>query len=118
MFPPTEDQSRSPRPWRAALRGAAELVVAFATLDSYPLNRTPDDSSDGDALLAELDIFHGAARDPHGRAARLEGAARGRGHGRPPVRAVLCLHHHVLSTELAPVPARTDDGTRKLSRHI
>lgn len=91
MFSPTEDLSRAPRKWRAALRNAAELAVAFATLDSYPLPRAPHGSPAGaDAPLFDLDAPW-SWPDPLAHSARVLPTSRRRGHGHVPATDVPCL---------------------------
>ncbi|WP_354702045.1 hypothetical protein DSM112329_02397 [Paraconexibacter sp. AEG42_29] len=92
MFSPTEDQSRTPHPWRAALRNAAELVVAFATLDGYTLPGPSHASPAGaDAPLFDLDGDRWTWPEPRHPEDRIV-TARRRGHGRPPVSPAVCLH--------------------------
>jgi hypothetical protein len=111
MFSPTEDQARHRLHWRAALRNAAELVVAFATLDSYPLPRAPHGSPAGaDAPLYDLDASW-TWPDPHGRAERALPSSRRRGHGHVPATDVPCL--------LSPRPTRAPRAaaSRAVSPH-
>lgn len=122
MFSPSEDQSRVPRQWRAALRNAAELVVAFATLDSYPASRAPHDSVDvadapafdrcegrRSAEHAPVDASHSGRRtprpDPHGRGSRITRTGTRRGHGTPAPAPAICLHRARVE-----VPAQTASG--------
>jgi hypothetical protein len=109
MFSSKEDLSRPPRQWRTALRNAAELVVAFATLDSYPLNRGPHGDIDGLPATVESDQAVVAAPvDRHGRSDRVASIRRPRGHGFAPARPALCVHRGLTDQrDPALVPARS-----------
>lgn len=115
MFSPSEDQSRPSRKWRAAVRNAAELVVAFATLDSYPLNGAPHDSFDDPDAPSGGEAVVTAPGDPHGRHERVLPAARRRGHGSIVARPLVCLHGGSAAS-LAPAEVRTTPD-RSLTNH-
>lgn len=117
MFSPTEDLSRAPQPWRAALRNAAGLAVAFATLDSYPLSRVPHGSSSGADAPFDIEAVEVLTTDPHGRVDRVLGSARRRGHGAVASRPAVCLHGQPAASRAAAGPAVTPASGRSLSRN-
>lgn len=108
MFPSDTEQRRAPRPWRAALRSAAELVVAFATLDAYPSAGSPHASSAAhDAPLFDLDGDVWSWPDGPRRDERAAPAARRRGHGRPSAAPAVCLHAGGRAGSARPAPRRS-----------
>src|SRR3954470_15342414 len=102
MFPPTIITSPpEPRPWRASVRRAVDLAVAFVTLESYTtedvLSRLPGTRGTvtDPGLLAEVTELH---EHPHRRP--LRAPTRSGRPGAAPARVQLC------TTPLDPRPRR------------
>jgi len=94
MFSPTSNPRPAPPSWRAAVRRAVDLTVAFATLESVPtardlMPRREDPAPSSTCPHGLVDI-----PAPHPHRAPLRAPERLRRAGRVPARAQQCLTPH------------------------